>query len=75
MSTPEYYRAQAAQLRELAAKSRDPEAVGRWLEMALEYERLAKTLAQDSQTAGKPPTERQPVQQQLSQITPDKDKK
>lgn len=70
MSTPEYYRAQAAQLRELAAKSRDPEAVGRWFEMALEYERLAKMLAQDSQTAGKPPMERQPVQQQQSQITP-----
>ena len=73
MSTPQYYRAQAAQLRELAAKSRDPEAVGRWLEMALEYERLAKTLAQESQTAGKPPTEPQAVQQQQSQNAPDKE--
>jgi hypothetical protein len=71
MSTPEYYRAQAAQVRELAAKSRDPEAVGRWLQMALEYERLARKLTQDSRPAAKPRTERQPMQQQQSQIAPD----
>jgi hypothetical protein len=71
MSTAEYYRGQAAQLRELAAKSRDPEAVRRWLEMALEYERLARTLAQDSLIAAKPGTERQPVQQQQARIAPD----
>jgi hypothetical protein len=71
MSTAEYYRGQAAQLRELAAKSRDPEAVRRWLEMALEYERLARTMAQDSQIAAKPRAERQPVQQQQARIAPD----
>ena len=71
MSTPEYYRAQAAQLRELAAKSRDPQAVRRWLEMALEYERLARIPAHDSNAAAKPRTERQPMQQQQSQIAPD----
>jgi len=38
--------------------------------MALEYERLARTLAQDSLIAAEPGKERQPVQQQQARIAP-----
>jgi len=44
MATPEHYRSEAARCRELAAKSADASATRRWLELALDYEQLAKSL-------------------------------
>jgi hypothetical protein len=70
MNSPDYYRSEAAQLRELAARSRDPEAVRRWLHMALEYERLARTLGKDRADAG-PFPKRQPVQGQQTRTERD----
>jgi hypothetical protein len=67
MNSPDYYRSEATQLRELAARSRDPETVRRWLQMALEYERLAMTLAQERRDAG-PVSTRQPAQSQQGRI-------
>ncbi len=54
MTTPAHYRSEAAELRKLAAKSRDPAAVNRWLQMALEYEYLARTLDTDRRVAVRP---------------------
>jgi hypothetical protein len=65
MSTPERYRSEAAQLRALAAKSRDPAAMNRWLQMALDYERLAD-LRDREQAAEQRQAIQQPVQQQQS---------
>lgn len=45
MATPEHYRSEAARCRELAAKSTDASATRRWLELALDYEQLARSLS------------------------------
>ena len=45
MATPEHYRSEAARCRELAAKSTDAAATRRWLELALDYEQLARSLS------------------------------
>ena len=66
MTTPAHYRSEAAELRRLAAKSRDPAAVNRWLQMALEYEYLARTLDAD-RVAARP----QPPQHQQANLSGD----
>jgi hypothetical protein len=79
MSTPAYYQSEAARCRELATKSRDADAIKRWLLMALGYEQLAETMASASQAArSAPQMQRMPIQQQeiqqhQSKIEPDKD--
>ena len=45
MATPDHYRSEAARCRELAAKSTDAAATRRWLELALDYEQLARSLS------------------------------
>jgi hypothetical protein len=55
MSTPAYYLAEAAHFRELAAKSPDADAALRWLQMALEYEYLSRSPAQDPGEADERP--------------------
>ena len=45
MATPEHYRSEAARCRELAAKSTDASATRRWLELARDYEQLARSLS------------------------------
>ena len=68
MSSPEYYRDEALRCRELAAKSRDAEAIKRWLQMALEYEQLAESMASVSRVPRGPPrVQRVPMQQQEMQ--------
>lgn len=68
MSTPGYYRDEALRCRELAAKSRDADAVKRWLQMAVEYDQLAESMASVPQVArGEPRTQRVSMQQQASQ--------
>ena len=67
MSTPGYYRDEALRCRELAAKSRDADAVKRWLQMAAEYDQLAESMASISQAPrGAPQTQRVSMQQQAS---------
>jgi hypothetical protein len=79
MSTPAYYRSEAARCRELATKSREANAIKRWLKMALEYEQLAECMASVPQAVrGVPdvqrvPMQQQEIQQQQSRIEPDKD--
>jgi hypothetical protein len=51
MSTAPFYESQAARCRQYAAKSRDPEAIKRWLQLALEYEQLAESTASVPQVA------------------------
>jgi len=64
MSTPAYYRDEALHCRELAAKSRDADAIKRWLLMAVEYDRLADSMAAATQVArGAPPQREIPRQQ------------
>jgi hypothetical protein len=47
------------------AKSSDADAIKRWLQMALEYEQLAETMASSSQIArGASQVQRTPMQQQ-----------
>ena len=68
MSTPAYYRDEALRCRELAAKSRDADAIKRWLQMAADYDQLAESMASISQVArGAPRTQRVSMQQQASQ--------
>jgi hypothetical protein len=65
MSSPGYYRDEALRCRELAAKSRDADAIKRWLQMALEYEQLADSMVAVSQVArGAPQVQRVAMQQQ-----------
>jgi hypothetical protein len=65
MSTPAYYRAEAARCRELAAKSQDTDAIKRWLRMAAEYEQLAESMASMPHIPrGPPQVQRMPMQQQ-----------
>jgi len=64
MSTPAYYRAEAARCRELAAGSPDSSAVKRWLQLALEYEQLAENIARVSAVAGSPHVQQVAMQQQ-----------
>jgi hypothetical protein len=67
MSTPGYYRDEALRCRELAAKSRDADAIKRWLKMAAEYDQLAEMMASVPQVArGAPQTQRVSMQQQAS---------
>jgi hypothetical protein len=67
MSTPGYYRDEALRCRELAAKSRDSDAIKRWLQMAVEYDQLAESMASVPQVArGAPQTQRVSMQQQAS---------
>jgi hypothetical protein len=79
MSTPAFYESQAARCREYAAKSRDADTIKRWLQLALEYEQLAETMASVSQVAGgapqmqREPMQQQEIQQQKSKSEPDKD--
>jgi hypothetical protein len=56
-----YYRSEAARCRELAAKSTDPDAVKRWLQLAADYEQLARDLAAAAHV------QRGPMQQQRQQ--------
>jgi hypothetical protein len=51
MSTPAFYESQAARCREYAAKSRDADTVKRWLQLALEYQQLAESMASVPQVA------------------------
>ncbi|MEN3382107.1 MAG: hypothetical protein V7608_2151 [Hyphomicrobiales bacterium] len=69
MSTPGYYRDEALHCRELAAKSRDADAIKRWLQMALEYDRLADSMA--AQVA-RGTSQQQQIPQQQSKAEPDK---
>ena len=65
MSTPAYYRDEAARCRELAAKSQDTYAIKRWLRMAAEYEQLAESMASAPHIVrGPPEVQRMPMQQQ-----------
>ena len=74
MSTPAFYESQAARCREYAAKSGDANTIKRWLQLALEYEQLAETMASGSQvTRGAPPVQQQETEQQKSKSEPDKD--
>ena len=57
MATPDHYRSEAARCRELAAKSTDAAATRRWLQLALDYEQLARSLsggAEDAHSAQVP---------------------
>ncbi len=56
MATPEHYRSEALRCRELAAKSTDASATRRWLQLALDYEQLARSLS--IAPAGQPLTPR-----------------
>jgi hypothetical protein len=56
-----HYRSEAARCRELAAKSTDPDAVKRWLQLAADYEKLARDVGAAAQV------QRGPVQQQRQQ--------
>jgi hypothetical protein len=68
MSTPGYYKDEALRCRELAAKSRDADAIKRWLQMAAEYDQLAESMASRPQVArGTTQVQRVPMQQQASQ--------
>ena len=71
MSTAERYRSEAAELRALAVRSRDPDAVNRWLEMALEYDRLARALDRAPYAA----TPQQPQPQAMQQQSKTDDEK
>jgi len=65
MSTAAYYRAEAARCRELATKSEGAGAIKRWLQMAVEYEQLAESMAAVPQVARSvPETQHMPMQQQ-----------
>jgi hypothetical protein len=72
MSSPGYYRDEAARCRDLAARSKDADAIKRWLQMAIEYEQLAESLASASRVV--PSTrhvQHTAMQQQQSQPKPD----
>ena len=70
MTTPGYYRDEALHCRALAAKSRDADAIKRWLQMALEYDRLADSMAAAEQAARGAPRQ-QEIAQQQSKAEPD----
>ena len=71
MTTRAFYESQAARCREYAAKSRDADTIKRWLQLALEYEQLAETMASGSQvTRGAPPVQQPETQQQQSKTKP-----
>ena len=61
MSTPEFYRAEAARCRRLAARGTDPAARRRWQQFADEYDQLAAAMEMPAPSA---PTVRMPMQQQ-----------
>ena len=63
MSTPEFYRAEAARCRRLAAQGTDPAARRRWQQFADEYDQLAAAL-EAPPPAMRVPMQQQPVQQQ-----------
>jgi len=72
MSTPGYYRDEALRCRELAGKSRDADAIKRWLQMAAEYDQLAESMASVPQvTRGEPQTQRVSMQQQQASQKPE----
>ena len=74
MSTPAFYESQAARCREYAAKSRDEHTIKRWLQLALEYEQLAESMASVPQVAdGAHQVQQQEIQQQQSKSESDKD--
>jgi hypothetical protein len=79
MSTPAFYESQAARCREYAAKSRDADTIKRWLQLALEYEQLAASMASVPQVAdGAPQAQRlskqqQEIQQRQGKSESDKD--
>ena len=65
MSTSAYYLTEAARCRELATRAEGADAIRRWLQMAVEYEQLAESLAFMPQAAhGAPEMQRMPMQQQ-----------
>jgi len=75
MSTPAFYEAQATRCREYAAKSRDADTIKRWLQLSLEYEQLAESMASVPQVAdGAHRVRQQEIQQQQSKRESDKDK-
>lgn len=70
MTTPAYYRREAARCRALAEKSPGTDMATRWSEMANEYDKLAESIEaipQVSQPGLHAPMQRQPVQQQQAQ--------
>jgi hypothetical protein len=67
MTTSAFYESQAARCREYAAKSRDADTIKRWLQLALEYQQLAESMASVPQVADRV------HQQQQSKRESDKD--
>jgi hypothetical protein len=57
----------------MAAKSRDADAIKRWLRMAVEYDQLADSMAAVAQVARGTPPQQQQIQQQQSKAKPDND--
>jgi hypothetical protein len=77
MSSAAYYLSEAARCRDLAAKSRDADAMKRWLRMAVEYEQLADSMVgcpSVPSTSGSSQIQRQPMQQQQTQAGPENEK-
>src|SRR5690349_4995530 len=72
-----YYRAEAERCRALAASTHDPEAAARWRRIAQDYENLAKSLEAAPESAPPPimhiPMQQQPVQQQQTRTTPERE--
>jgi hypothetical protein len=69
-----YYRDEAERCRLLAAGTHDPDAAARWMRIAQDYEKLAKSLEAAPESVPPPvmrvPMQQQPVQQQQTQTTP-----
>jgi hypothetical protein len=62
MSTPEFYRAEAARCRRLAEQGADRAARRRWQQLADEYDQLA--VAMEPPPVVRMPMQQQPMQQQ-----------
>ena len=74
MSTPAYYRGEAARCHELAEKSPGSDMARRWREMASEYEKLAESMEaipRVTQPARHAPMQQQPLQQQQTRQEPE----
>ena len=68
MDTPFYYQSEAARCRALASKSTDPDAVKRWLQLAADYEQIARDIgAAAAAQVQRVPMQQQPQQQQQQQ--------
>jgi hypothetical protein len=72
MSSPSYYRREAARCRELAASSPNSEMRDRWRLLATDYENLADALdTANIVSVLHAPMQRQPMQQQQAKTEPD----